>query len=115
VLLSQGKREDRKVEYREIVERLHSPEKMIVHLVEKELHRLTYAPTQTLLDSLRSGYGLSSLDKRYDKGIVEIALTRNCVVHNEGKADPRLVAASNGLHCRWAPEKGPVVGACGPF
>jgi hypothetical protein len=50
-------------------------------------------PIGSVLQKLRLKYGFGNLTNRFDREIVELSLTRNCLVHNGSRADPKLSAA----------------------
>jgi hypothetical protein len=98
ILLTNPSREDKKVEYKLIINNLHSPATLLDALINRELLKLTYGSTHDLLAALRDRFTLATLDTGYDARIVQLSLIRNCLVHNRGRADARLAAASNNFY-----------------
>lgn len=98
VLLTLQKREDRKIDYRVVIDNIDSPKALIDELANRELLSLTYGPIEDYLKALRTRFGLASLNDNLDARIIQLALLRNCLVHNRSVADERLATVSGGFY-----------------
>ena len=61
--------------------------------VERELNQIMHEPIGATLKRLRERLGLRSLAEECDLSIVKLSLVRNCLIHNKGISDKKLVAA----------------------
>jgi hypothetical protein len=64
-----------------------------LHLTDREAGRLMREPIGSVLEKLRLRHGFRNLTTRFDREVVELSLTRNCLVHNGSRADPKLATA----------------------
>lgn len=79
----------KKIAYREIFETT-SREELIEQIVDREMSRLMYEPIDLLLKKMRDDFGFRSLSEAHDQSIYGLSLTRNCLLHNAGKANEKL-------------------------
>jgi hypothetical protein len=98
ILLTPSRDTDRKIDYRTVIESIDSPNALLNRLVDRELLDLTYKSFDVLLSSLRNRFGLKHLDDRHDQRLIQLALLRNCIVHNHGQGDERLAKASRNFY-----------------
>jgi hypothetical protein len=61
--------------------------------LDREIGRFMRGPIAAILERLRRMSGFGDLTDRFDRRLTELSQDRNCLVHNAGKADPKLVAA----------------------
>ncbi len=80
----------KQVTYGEVIECHPSMDKLIERLAEKHIHELSYKSLRDQLKALRAQLGFRDLADEFDDEIVEVALFRNCLVHNRGVADQKL-------------------------
>jgi hypothetical protein len=71
---------------------------LLDHMIEREVRRVMQGSIGETLKLLRDRYGMSKLTDSYDTDAQRVALKRNCLLHNGGLIDARLVAAAPGLH-----------------
>jgi hypothetical protein len=81
---------DKHVKLAEILD-AESKDVLVSKLVDREMVRLMHQPIGAILDRLRGRLGFSDLTRKYDKEIMILSLMRNCLIHNGGKADSKLV------------------------
>jgi hypothetical protein len=70
-----------------------SKEALIDEIVDRQVNQLLYEPIRANLERLRNRLGLRAMTTKYDQEIASLSLVRNCLIHNAGRADPKLVAA----------------------
>jgi hypothetical protein len=56
------------------------------------MSRLMYEPVDLLLKKMRGDFGFRSLSEAHDQAIYGLSLTRNCLLHNAGKANEKLAS-----------------------
>lgn len=64
---------------------------------EREANRLMRGSIGSILQKLRLRYGFGNLTTRFDGEIVQLSLTRNCLVHNGNRVDAKLATAQPAL------------------
>jgi hypothetical protein len=69
-----------------------SKEDLMETIIGREVDRLMYQPLVAVLDALRSRLGFRSLSTDLDPEIQILSMTRNCIVHNRSRVDPKLAA-----------------------
>jgi hypothetical protein len=69
-----------------------SREELINDVVDREVKRLMYEPLIAILEALRSRLGFRTLTTVFDQQLQLLSLTRNCIIHNAARVDPRLAA-----------------------
>lgn len=94
VLLTSKGREDRKIDYRLVIDHLNSPGDLLDELLNRELLSLGRGSMKDFIKALRERFGLSALSTTFDTRISQLSLIRNCLVHNRGKASELLAEAS---------------------
>lgn len=84
----------RKIDYEQIINAT-SQEAIIDQMIEREVRNLVYLPISGVLETMRKKFGFSSLVDVHDRSVCELAQVRNCLLHNQGKADQKLSNLSN--------------------
>lgn len=79
----------KQVDYGEILQ-CSTMDELKYRLAERFVHELGYKSCREQLEILRLRLGFRDLTNEFDDGLVEIALIRNCLVHNRGVVDSRL-------------------------
>lgn len=98
--------EYRKLSYKDIIDVVSYPDNhnvsdaIIDRMIDPELRDLAYGSCEDRLSNLRKKYGFKELSRDLDDRIVQLALMRNCVVHNQGIADELLEATSTHFYRR---------------
>lgn len=82
--------------YREVFAS-ESKEDLVQRLIDREVYRLTYESIVSVLEKMRSDLGFRTLTRDYDQAVYQLSLTRNCLLHNAGKVDPKLAAIAPSL------------------
>lgn len=78
-------------------------ESLLASIAEREVRALFYQPVRQWLKAIRQRYGLHDLSTQFDDQIVELALIRNCVVHNRSVVDAKLAKHFGGKHVEGTP------------
>ena len=74
-------------------------------MIDREIRELTYLSLSDLLTRMRERLGFRDLTSEYDEAVCQLALVRNCLLHNQGKADRKLSECSSAyqsgdtIHC----------------
>jgi len=70
-----------------------SKDEIMRAIIDREISQLMYEPIEAILDKMRNKYGFRNLASTYDGDIRRLSLTRNCLMHNAGKANNKLADA----------------------
>ena len=89
---------EKKISYRDVVECLESPGRLLDLIIDRELNDLMYAPNSGQLRAIRERFGFSELDASLDPRIIQLNKIRNCIVHNHTRADDELARLSQGFY-----------------
>ena len=79
----------RQLSYEQIFEAA-SKDDIVETMIDREIGELTYLSLSDLLTKMRKRIGFRDLTCDYDKAVCELAIVRNCLLHNHGKADRKL-------------------------
>jgi hypothetical protein len=82
----------KQIEYGEVFASA-SREELIALLIDREVSRLMYEPIDSLLNRMRGNFGFRDVSREHDEAIQRLSLTRNCLLHNAGKANDKLAKA----------------------
>ena len=79
----------RHLSYEQILEAA-SKDDIVETMIDREIAEFTYISLSDLLTRMRERLGFRDLTSNYDEAVCELALVRNCLLHNHGKADRKL-------------------------
>lgn len=85
--------DDQQLKYQDIFEALDKAA-LLDRMVEREVRNTMYKAVDSVLDALRARYGMKKLGASWDDGVKQLALLRNCLLHNGGLTDARLSEAA---------------------
>jgi hypothetical protein len=68
-----------------------------LRVFDREADRLMRESIGSILQKLRLRHGFVNLTTRFDREIVQLSLTRNCLVHNGNRVDAKLAATQSNL------------------
>jgi hypothetical protein len=87
---------DKQISFGDILES-ESKQTLIAKIIDRELQRIMHEPISAILDRLRSALGFRSLTSNHDREIIRLSFIRNCLLHNGGNADHKLVEVEPSL------------------
>jgi hypothetical protein len=69
-----------------------SKEELLALMIEREIRDTMYLPFVGIIKKMREQLGFRHLTRKYDEAVTRISYIRNCLLHNNSRADAKFAA-----------------------